>query len=46
MGIEQVDQSGQHCSHSRQHFFPWANPLLWHEAFGHRSVEAGSALND
>ena len=46
MGIEQVDQSCQHCSNSRQHLFPWENPLLRHEAFGHGGAEAGSALDD
>jgi len=42
--IEAIDQSGQHCYDTREHFLTVANTIGGNETLSDRRIEAGSAL--
>jgi hypothetical protein len=42
--IKAIDQSGQHCYNTREHFLTGFNSIGGDEALGDRRIEAGGAL--
>jgi len=45
VGIEAIDQSGQHCHDTREHLLTEANPVVRDKALRNRSIKTGGTLD-